>query len=76
MEHFEEKIQKTKDILSKLNGQDLSLKESLELYKIGIQEIKQAQEMLEKAQLEYEEIKQSSQASETANNETNETKNI
>lgn len=71
MEHFEEKIQKTKDILSKLNGQDLSLKESLELYKIGMQEIKQAQEMLEKAQMQYEEIKQSSQSSQSTNNDKN-----
>ncbi len=57
MEHFEDKIQKTKEILSKLNAEDLSLKQSLELYKTGMQEIKQAQEMLEKAQMQYEEIK-------------------
>ncbi|MGX3043612.1 exodeoxyribonuclease VII small subunit [Helicobacter sp. T3_23-1056] len=57
MEHFEDKIQKTKEILNKLNAEDLSLKQSLELYKIGMQEIKQAQEMLEKAQMQYEEIK-------------------
>ena len=61
MENFEEKIQKTKEILSKLNAEDLSLKESLELYKVGIQELKLAQEMLEKAQIEYEEIKQNEQ---------------
>lgn len=61
MENFEEKIQKTKEILSKLNAEDLSLKESLELYKVGMQELKLSQEMLEKAQMEYEEIKQNEQ---------------
>ena len=57
MEHFEEKIAKTKAILQQLGVQDLSLKESLSLYKQGIQELKAAQELLEKAKLEYEEIK-------------------
>ncbi|OBV28643.1 exodeoxyribonuclease VII small subunit [Helicobacter sp. CLO-3] len=57
MEHFEEKIQKTKEILSKLNAQDLSLKESLALYKVGVEELKAAQAMLERAKAEYEEIK-------------------
>lgn len=57
MEHFEEKIQKTKEILSKLNAQDLSLKESLALYKQGMRELKEAQNMLENAKIAYEEIK-------------------
>lgn len=57
MEHFEEKIQKTKEILSKLNAQDLSLKESLALYKQGMRELKEAQSMLENAKIAYEEIK-------------------
>lgn len=57
MEHFEEKIAKTKTILQQLNSQELSLKESLTLYKQGMQELKGAQDLLEKAKLEYEEIK-------------------
>lgn len=57
MEHFEDRIKQTKEILQKLNTQDLSLKESLELYKQGMQELKNAQDLLEKAKLEYEEIK-------------------
>ncbi len=57
MESFEEKIQKTKEILSKLNASDLNLKDGLMLYKDGIKTLQEAQEMLEKAQIEYEEIK-------------------
>lgn len=63
MEHFEDKIKQTKEILQKLNTQDLSLKESLELYKQGMQELKNAQDLLEKAKLEYEEIKASDSSS-------------
>lgn len=66
MEHFEDKIKQTKEILQKLNTQDLSLKESLELYKQGMQELKNAQNLLEKAKLEYEEIKASDSSSSQA----------
>ncbi len=57
MLNFEEKIEKTKKILSKLNAQDLNLKDALELYKEGINELEEAQEMLQNAKLQYEEIK-------------------
>ncbi|SQB98749.1 exodeoxyribonuclease VII small subunit [Helicobacter fennelliae] len=57
MQDFESKIEKAKQILTQLNAQDLSLKSGLELYKQGIKELKEAQDMLEKAKLEYEEIK-------------------
>lgn len=66
MEHFEDKIKQTKEILQKLNTQDLNLKESLELYKQGMQELKNAQDLLEKAKLEYEEIKASDSSSSQA----------
>lgn len=56
MENFEDKIKQIKDILQQLNTQDLSLKDSLTLYKQGMQELKNAQDLLEKAKLEYEEI--------------------
>ncbi|MBR2494900.1 exodeoxyribonuclease VII small subunit [Helicobacter sp.] len=70
MEHFEDKIKKTKEILQKLNAQDLSLKESLEFYKQGMQELKNAQDLLEKAKLEYEEIKASDNSSSQAEAES------
>lgn len=57
MQDFEGKIEKTKEILKRLNAQDLSLKEGLELYKEGIKELQEAQDILQKAKLEYEEIK-------------------
>ncbi len=57
MQDFEGKIEKTKEILKRLNAQDLSLKEGLELYKEGIKELQEAQDILQKAKLEYEEVK-------------------
>lgn len=58
---FESKIEKAKEILVKLNAQNLSLKDSLEFYKMGISELEEAQKMLEFAKLQYEEIKLSSE---------------
>jgi exodeoxyribonuclease VII small subunit len=57
MREFEKKIQKTKEILEKLMQQEITLKESVELYKEGMKELKEAQKMLEEAKLEIEEIK-------------------
>lgn len=58
---FESKIEKAKEILVKLNAQNLSLKDSLEFYKMGISKLEEAQKMLEFAKLQYEEIKLSSE---------------
>lgn len=57
MKSFEEKIEYIKEILAKLNANNLSLKDGVSLYKEGLKQLNEAQEMLEKAQLEYEEIK-------------------
>lgn len=57
MESFEQKIEKVKEILSKLNASDLNLKDGVMLYKDGLKELQEAQDMLEQAQLEYEAIK-------------------
>lgn len=57
MKSFEEKIECIKEILTKLNANDLNLKDGVSLYKEGLKKLNEAQEMLEKAQLEYEEIK-------------------
>ncbi|PAF46214.1 exodeoxyribonuclease VII small subunit [Helicobacter sp. 12S02634-8] len=54
---FEARIEKAKEILSKLNTQNLNLKEGLNLYKEGMQELQEAQSLLEKAKLEYQELK-------------------
>lgn len=58
---FESRIEKAKEILVKLNTQNLSLKDSLKFYKMGILELEQAQKMLEFAKLQYQEIKLSSE---------------
>lgn len=57
MKSFEEKIECIKEILTKLNASDLNLKDGVSLYKEGLKQLNEAQEMLEKARLEYEEIK-------------------
>ncbi|MDO7253096.1 exodeoxyribonuclease VII small subunit [Helicobacter cappadocius] len=54
---FEERIEKTKQILSKLNNQSLNLRDGLNLYKDGLKELELAQKMLENVKLQYQELK-------------------
>ncbi|STP12734.1 exodeoxyribonuclease VII small subunit [Helicobacter mustelae] len=54
---FEQRVERIKEILASLSDADLSLKEGLSLYKEGIKELQEAQEMLEIAKMEYEAIK-------------------
>lgn len=54
---FEARIAKAKEILDKLNAQNLSLKDGINLYKDGTKELEIAQKMLEDARLEYQELK-------------------
>lgn len=54
---FEARIAKAKEILDKLNAQNLSLKDGIGLYKDGTKELEMAQKMLEDAKLEYQELK-------------------
>lgn len=53
---FEEKLKKANAALEKLNNDELSLEESMKIYKEGLENIKQAKELLEKAKLEVEKI--------------------
>lgn len=63
---FEARIAKAKEILDKLNAQNLSLKDGINLYKDGTKELEIAQKMLEDVRLEYQELKaQSSTDKET-----------
>ncbi len=48
---FEEKIQKAKELLDKLSSPDITLSDSLSLYKIGIKELEEAQKLLDEAKL-------------------------
>ena len=52
---FEERLENAKKILAKLQEPDISLKESIKLYKKGKEELKSAIKMLEEAELELEE---------------------
>ncbi|WP_104747481.1 exodeoxyribonuclease VII small subunit [Helicobacter cetorum] len=55
---FEEHVKTLEQIMERLNGSDLSLKEGMELYQQGMQELKLAQKLLEDAHLEYEKFQQ------------------
>ncbi len=50
-------LERAKEVLSKLNAQEITLKESLALYEQGMQSLKNAQEILEQAKLQYQEFK-------------------
>ena len=48
---FEEKIEKAKELLEKLSNPQITLSDSLELYKDGIKELEEAQKLLDEAKL-------------------------
>lgn len=51
---FEKLVELSKKALDELNNQNLPLKESLKIYKQGLQYLNDAQKLLEEAKLEYE----------------------
>jgi len=53
---FEKKIEEAKKVLEELMNPEVTLSDSVKLYKKGIKALKEAQDMLEKAKLEIEEI--------------------
>lgn len=61
-ESFEEKMEKINALLKSLNDKDLSLEESVKLYKQGVALLKEAKEILENAKLEVAEISAPEQA--------------
>lgn len=56
-QNFEERLEKAKGLLDKLMSPDVTLEESVKLYKEGMDELKVAEKMLSEAKIEYEEIK-------------------
>lgn len=54
--NFEENLAKANKALEDLNNDELSLDESIKIYKDGLKSIKKAREILEKAKLEVEQI--------------------
>ncbi|MBN2823972.1 MAG: exodeoxyribonuclease VII small subunit [Campylobacterales bacterium] len=55
---FEAKLESSKEILEKLMSPEITLEESLKLYEEGIKNIKEAQNMIEKAKTKIETIEQ------------------
>ncbi|MFK2821504.1 exodeoxyribonuclease VII small subunit [Arcobacter sp. YIC-80] len=48
---FEDKIIKAKNLLDKLSNPEITLSDSLEVYKTGMKELEEAQKLLDEAKL-------------------------
>mgnify|MGYP000290272294 CR=1 FL=1 len=55
---FEQKLQEAKTILEQLNSPDITLEASVEAYKKGMDALKEATKLLEKAKLSIEQAKE------------------
>ena len=53
---FETKIEKAKELLEKLIDPEITLSNSVEVYKEGMKELELAQKLLDEAKLEFEEL--------------------
>lgn len=53
---FENKIENAKKLLEKLIDPQITLSNSVDIYKNGMNELKEAQELLDSAKLEFEEL--------------------
>lgn len=49
--NFEDKITKAKELLEKLSNPQITLSDSISLYKTGIKELEEAQKLLDEAKL-------------------------
>lgn len=49
--NFEEKIIKAKELLEKLSSPQITLSDSIKLYKTGVKELEDAQKLLDEAKL-------------------------
>jgi len=57
---FENKLDESKKILNKLMNPDITLEESLKLYESGLEQIREAQKMIEEAKVKIETIEKKS----------------
>lgn len=53
---FETKLENSKALLNKLIDPEITLSDSVEVYKAGMKELTEAQKLLEEAKLEFEEL--------------------
>ena len=54
-QNFETNIENAKELLNRLNDPDISLEDSVKVYKNGIKELENATKLLEDAKLIFEE---------------------
>jgi exodeoxyribonuclease VII small subunit len=62
-ETFEEKLEYSKVLLEKLMNPEITLEESVKLYEEGLQNIKEAQKLIEEAKIKITIIEQANQHS-------------
>lgn len=55
-ENFEQKLEKAKELLEDLTNPEITLSDSVKIYKEGISKIEDAQKLLDEAKLEFEEL--------------------
>jgi exodeoxyribonuclease VII small subunit len=48
---FEEKVSKAKELLEKLSNPQITLSDSIDIYKNGVKELEEAQKLLDEAKL-------------------------
>ena len=53
---FEKKVDNAKELLNELTNPDITLSNSVKIYKDGLKEITQAQKLLDEAKLNFEEL--------------------
>ena len=51
--NFEEKIVKAKELLEKLSNPQITLSDSIQVYKTGVKELEDAQKLLDEAKLMF-----------------------
>lgn len=56
--NFEQKIENAKQLLEKLTQPDITLENSVKVYKEGMKEIEEAQKLLDNVKLNFEELNQ------------------
>jgi len=56
---FEENIKNAQELLEKLMDPEITLSQSVEVYKEGLKELEVAQKLLDDVKLEFEELSQS-----------------
>ena len=56
---FEENIKKAQELLEKLIDPEITLQDSVSVYKEGLQELEAAQKLLDDVKLEFQELSQS-----------------